>query len=216
MTIRKFTPLNEEPIETKVEIEPRNDDNLVQKAQDEQRIAEAKLKTRLAEEGLQSLDQIKSERLKLQQANAEFEKHKSKWIDEFENLKQEEIEKIKKVKAYWESKATPVKEIENQLEVINNQLDSREKAVKMREQSLETRISNLDDTIKLKEKQVGELQDIITEKAQHYHKLFKYMLSQGERRANWNENMARSDQWHNFTERICIIFDSLHRMLFGE
>lgn len=211
MGASNFVPINQEPLSTN-----NSAVDSVAKAKNEQLVAEATLKKRLAEDGLQGVEQLKEREQKLRQERADFEKQKSIWLASFEAQKAEETDKIKKVKAYWEAKATPVKEAENELLARANALTERETSIKTREQSLETRIDNLDNAIKLKEQQIQELGDIISDKAPHYYKMFKKMVAESERRADWNKNMARSDQWHNFNERIGIIFDSLKRMLIGE
>ena len=198
-----------------------NTNNLdkVIEAQNDQKIAEANLKKRLAEEGMQSLDQLKEEknklnevRSKIKQDTAKFESDKAKFIAENEKEKED----IRKVKEYWESKANPIKEIENSFTIREQRLNEKIATIEEQRKAVENEVKALDETIQHKKYEIDELQQIIDEDAPYYLDLFERLERRGERKVDYNYNMAQGDKWHNITQSVKGIKESLYRMMFGE
>jgi hypothetical protein len=214
----EFVPFGKKPDAEEIpkleqqDIGQRNNHDKVKDAQDAKAIAEALLGQRLAEEGVQKIDDLKMRESKVIKDREAFEKQKVEWIARHNKSCEEEKEKLRQLRTYFTEQAQPLKQQEEALSKRKQDLDTREQFMVSREQSL----SDLDILIEHKQKQVGTLQDIINDKAPAYYKWFKRVARQGEYRADWNYNIARADQWHNFTERIRIITDSLNRMLFGD
>lgn len=194
----------------------------VQKAKDEATIALETQKAEFARQNVKDLNELKEQQKKLiadqqslSQEREKWEKQKEDWLESFDTQKATEIEKIRKVKEYWDSKKSTIENLEKSIISRETVLSNKQTTLDNQEKRVDLLMSGLDERVELKKKQIVELQDIIDNKAPQYHKLFKQMLSQGEVKRDWNYNAARGDQWHNFTERVSIIYHSLHEMLFG-
>ena len=201
----------------------------VQKAKDEAVIAKANQDAEFARQNVKDLNELKEQQKKLvadQQALSHeremWEKQKEKWLIEFEDEKEKgessktaEVEKIRKVKEYYESKKATIDELEQAQIAREEALTEKQKSLDSQERRIESLLQGLDERVELKKRQIDELQIIIDDKAPRFHKLFNHMLSEGEQKRDWNYNIARGDVWHNFTERISIIYHSLYEMLFG-
>jgi epidermal growth factor receptor substrate 15 len=191
----------------------------VTRAINDQKIAEANLKKRLAEEGLQSLDQLKEEKNKLNEAKSKVKQDIAKWENDkakFIAENEKEKEDIRKVKEYWEQKAKPVQEMENSFIVREERLNNKIASIEEQRKAVVNEIKALDETIQSKKDEIDELQRIIDEDAPHYLELFKKLERRGEKKVDYNYNMAQGDKWHNFVQSVKGIKESLYRMMFGE
>jgi chromosome segregation ATPase len=219
---RQFIPVTSPvPPQAVKPVQDINNFNLdkVTEAQNDQKIAEANLKKRLAEEGLQSIDQLKEEKDKLNEARskikqdiAKLESDKAKFIAENEKAKED----IRKVKEYWENKAKPIQEIENSFIAREERLNSKIASIEEQRKAVENEVKALDETIQRKKSEIDELQCIINEDAPYYLDLFESLERRGEKKVDYNYNTARADYWHNIVSGVKDIKDSLYRMLFGE